>query len=137
MAFNIFCTVFVVSCADGLSRRVLGEHFSLGFAAQSAEGAFYCRDLLSSGSDDGAMVFIFKIMAVPFTLRFLLFGERPYVIEVGVFALSVALVIGAMFLASLDCAQVFYTAFVLPDVLLAVALVSLAGAVWSIYRHWV
>ncbi|WP_157946833.1 hypothetical protein [Thalassobius sp. I31.1] len=110
------------------------EYYSPGFAANSSTGAVFCRELLSSGSDDSAMVLMFMIMILPFIFRLARFRYPPKAVETSVFAVCVLLVIGALYLASLDCAQVFYTAFVVPDFMLLAALVSLAGAVWSIYR---
>ncbi|MCU1126875.1 hypothetical protein JAK51_11675 [Stenotrophomonas maltophilia] len=96
-----------------------------GFAAP---GPFFCKELLSSGGDDDVMIMAFIVFALPLVLRVIRLLCRVGVYEVWLFYICVAFVGFSLMLASLDCADVFYTAFVLPDPALAAALLAIPVA---------
>jgi hypothetical protein len=101
---------------------------SPGLAAPTGQGPFYCNWLMSSGGGDSAMVTTFAVFLVPLLFRLARILRPPSGIELAVYVASFLLVCLALFLASLDCAHILYTAFVVPDHWLALALVSLAGS---------
>ncbi len=100
------------------------DTLSRGLAARTAEGPFFCSELQSSGGDDDAMMFAFVIFAIPLAVRIFRSGRAFSGYEL-------ALVWGcggvggvALWLASLECAEVFYTAFAVPDATLASILIA-------------
>jgi hypothetical protein len=99
-----------------------------GFAAPTADGPLFCADLVSSGGDDDAMMIAFLLMLLSAAVRILRWGQSANRIELAVFWLSVALIVATLWLASLDCANVLYTAFTLGHPLLLAGLVALTGA---------
>lgn len=101
---------------------------SPGLAAPGGDGPFFCRNLLSSGGDDDAMMLAFALFALPLALRLVRLNRRIAGYEVLLFWICFAASGAALLLASLDCASIFYTAFVVPDVVLAAALVALPGS---------
>ncbi|MHA3915378.1 hypothetical protein [Halovulum sp. GXIMD14793] len=101
------------------------EELSLGLAAPGETGPFYCRNLLSSGSDDNVMIFVFVIFVVPMSLRVLRVSRSVAFYERMSLWVCIAVTCAVLFIASLDCASIFYTAFVVPDMLLASALIAL------------
>ncbi len=102
------------------------DNFSPGLAAPSSGGPFFCKNLMSSGSDDDAMIFAFVVFVVPLTIRILKPRDGITNFESVAFFLCAFAACFALWLASLDCASIFYTAFVVPDVALAGALGALA-----------
>ncbi|MFZ7090067.1 hypothetical protein [Primorskyibacter sp. 2E233] len=98
---------------------------SAGLASPSQGGPFFCRNLLSSGGDDDAMLFAFAVFSIPMVVRVFRFKRRVAGYEIVAFALCVLSTCFSLFLASLDCASIFYTAFSIPDTLLAAALASM------------
>jgi hypothetical protein len=88
-------------------------------------GTGLCRELQSSGGDDDTLIFIFSLLLIPALLR--LFRWRRDFSRGEVWALTItsALVLMALLLASLDCADIFHTAFLRPDPALALALIAL------------
>lgn len=105
------------------------ENVSAGLAAKSVNGPFYCNTLMNSGSDDTVMVFVFSLFLIPLAARFVRLHREISFFEVVIFCVVMALSIAGLFIASLDCAEIFYTAFGIPDFYLAVALIALpAGA---------
>lgn len=111
------------------------ENVSAGLAAKSVNGPFYCSNLKSSGSDDTAMLFVFSLFLIPLAARFIRLHRDISFAEVVVFYVVMALSIAGLFLASLDCAEILYTAFGVPDLYLASALIALpisAIMLWKI-----
>ena len=92
---------------------------------QMAQGPFYCRDLISSGSDDTAMISAFCLFVPPLGMRLLRFGKPVGFAEFLLLICCQFLALAALALASLDCAEILYTALRLPDPLLAAALLCL------------
>ena len=74
------------------------------------------------------MISAFVLFLLPLMLRLVLIKQGPSWIELLVFCLCLAVVLLALWLAGLDCADIFYTAFVLPDPALAGALIALPGS---------
>ena len=108
------------------------DAISPGLAERGADGPFFCAELLSSGGDDSVMVFAFALFALPLALRTILFNQRVATFELTIFlccGLATAL---ALWIASLDCSSLFYTAFVVPDLFLASAMLALPLATISL-----
>ena len=101
------------------------EAISPGLAAPTPGGPFFCNGLLSSGGDDSVMIAGLALFAIPFLSRLPGFFQPPSRLELAVFAGVVAVALSCLFLASLDCAHIFYTAFAVPDPPLAAALIAL------------
>lgn len=108
------------------------DAISPGLAAWGSDRPFFCSELLSSGGDDSAMVFAFALYALPLVLRIILFNQRVTTFELAMFLCCGLATAFALWLASLDCASLFYTAFVLPDPFLASALLALPIATISL-----
>ena len=109
--------------------------YSGGAAAFTLDGPFFCSELRSSGGDDTAVVgFAFTLFGLPLLVRLLQFFKAVSKIEAGIYYFSALAAIMFLFLASLDCAQIFYTAFGIPDPYLAVALVSLPASFLLLVR---
>ena len=118
-------------CAVGLTYGL----YSGGAAAFTDDGPFFCDELRSSGGDDTAVVgFAFALFGLPLLVRLLQFFKAVSKIEAGVYYFTAFTAIIFLFLASLDCAQIFYTAFRVPDPHLAVALVSLPASFLLLVR---
>ena len=83
-----------------------------------------CRDLVSSGGGEDVMIF-FSLLLIPALLR--VFRPRRGFSRSEALTLSItsALVLAALWLASLDCADIVHTAFERPDPALALALIAL------------
>lgn len=96
-----------------------------GLAGRTSEGPFFCDDLMSSGSDDSAMVFSFFVFAMPMVLRLARFRRQANSLEILVFAASVLIACLSLSLASMDCASILYTVFKVPDFYLGAALIAL------------
>ena len=110
------------------------ESLSGGVAAPRESGPFYCRELMSSGGDDSAMVFAFALFAFPLLLRLLRYRRRIAVYEVAVFWICIGTTCFSLFLATLDCASIFYTAFLVPDTMLATAILAMPTTLLLITR---
>lgn len=112
------------------------EAVSPGLAAPGGDGPFFCRQLLSSGGDDEVMITAFGLFFLPLALRLVRMNRPVAGYEVVLFWLCLAATCAALMLASLDCASIFYTAFVVPDVWLAAALVAMptAAATLALFR---
>jgi len=107
------------------------DDISFGLAALTESGGqpFYCNKLLSTGGDESSMVVTFTLFVAPLFIRLSKFSKAAGMLEFGLFILISALVAFALFfLATLDCAQIFHTAFVVPDIALLSALLSQAAA---------
>ena len=99
---------------------------SPGLAARTSGGPFYCKELMSSGSDDDAMIFVFALFIVPLIARVSRLRRGITHIELVMFSACAFAGCFSLWLASVDCASIFYTAFVVPDFALASALMALA-----------
>jgi hypothetical protein len=108
--------------------------FSSGFATMSSDGPFLCSNLLSSGGDDDVMVLAFAVFAMPLLIRILCLKRRVATSEVVLFWVCVFLVSAALMVASMGCASIFYTAFVVPDIMLAMALLAMPVCAWLLQR---
>ena len=100
------------------------ETLSAGLAAPTGNAPFYCRELLSSGGDDDVMIASFVLFWIPLFFRLIKFRRRPSRFELLIFSLCFCLVSIALWVATLDCANIFYTAFVIFDPYLASALIA-------------
>lgn len=98
---------------------------SPGLAAGGGEAPFYCKNARSAGGEDDAMLLLFVIFAAPLVWRLLRWQRGVRRVECVGLAVAVAMGIWALWLASLDCAQVFYTAFTLGDVALIAVLAGM------------
>lgn len=120
----VYGLLLVLMAGVGLSY----EGLSPGLAAPTDGAPFFCRELRSSGGEDDALIIVFAVFLVPLGLRVFRFAAPVARVEAIAFWVCGALVCFALFLAGLDCGSVFYTAFVVPDPLLAGALMALPGA---------
>ncbi|MDF1872168.1 hypothetical protein [Vannielia sp.] len=120
-----FLFLVALMCAIGFTYG----SYSRGAAAFTPDGPFYCDGLQSGGGDDTAVVgFAFMLFGLPLLVRLFRFFKSVSPFEVGVYCVAALAAVIFLFLASLDCAQIFYTAFSIPDPFLAVALVSLPAS---------
>jgi hypothetical protein len=78
------------------------------------------------------MILAFSLFSLPLAMRIIRYNERIVRSEMIVFLCCWAATTFALWLASLDCASVFYTAFLLPDPLLASALLALLVSMISL-----
>ena len=85
------------------------DSFSPGLAERSSNGPFFCKQLMSSGSDDDALLMAFVLFMVPLTIRTLRARRRIAIFEMAVFSLCAFVSCFALWLASLDCASILYT----------------------------
>jgi hypothetical protein len=81
----------------------------IGFVAGSRSAPFVCSELMSSGGDDNAMIIGFAGMSIPAILRVILLLKLMGRVEFGFFLVSMALSLGVVSLASLDCAEIVHT----------------------------
>lgn len=126
----IYTFLLAVLSFIGLSYETL----SRGLAARTPDGPFYCDELLSSGGDDSAMVFAFALFFMPLIVRLYRFVREISVVEVWLYLGALAVSVLALFLATLDCAQIFYTAFGIPDMYLATVLVTLPFSAFMLWK---
>ncbi|MEQ5872193.1 hypothetical protein J4E08_20195 [Sagittula sp. NFXS13] len=106
-----------------------------GAAARTLDGPYFCNELQSSGSDDTAVIgFAFIFFSLPLLIRLLRFSKGVSKFEIGVLGVSTIVAVGALLLASLDCAEIFYTAFGVPDPHLAAALLVLPTSLALLIR---
>lgn len=109
--------------------------YSDGAAAFTPDGPFFCTKLRSSGEDDTVIVALaFMLFGLPLLVRLLRFLKDVSSIEAGIYYVTAVVAILFLYLASVDCAQIFYTAFAVPDPLLAVALTSLPASLIILIR---
>lgn len=109
---------------------------SPGLATYTPDGASFCNQLSSSGSDDDAMILAFTWFLVPIVLRILRLAREVARLEAFALCVCQVLAIFALWLASLDCASIFYTAFIVPDPFLAGVLISLPGSLVALLILW-
>lgn len=120
--FELF---YLMSLAWAVSIGLTFEELSRGLATKTESGPFFCRDLLSSGGDDNAVIFSFVLCAVPLALRLIRLTKPVWPGERIVLAVVVTTVSSLLFLANLDCASIAYTIFVVPNVLLGSAVLGM------------
>jgi len=131
MKHRLLCLTYLGSL---MAMSVVGLGYAVlsrGLAAPTPQGPFFCRELLSSGSDDDLMVGAFTLFAIPLLYRIARWNRDVSVRETIVFGICLATTGLALWLASLDCASLVYTAFWVPDLFLATAILALpisAGA---------
>ena len=104
---------------------LLYDSLSRGLAEPGEGGPFFCRELLSSGGDDSGLVSAFAAFLVPASLRLARLSAGPAGYEGLVFLICLVLSCASLALARLDCGAIVYTAFGVPDPMLAAALVAL------------
>ncbi|MGC9370284.1 MAG: hypothetical protein ACP5DX_12150 [Paracoccaceae bacterium] len=119
---------YVTSLALTIVVGLRYDALSSGLAAPGPQGPFFCKELLSSGSDDDALVAAFGLFAIPLLLRAFRWNRGIAGFEVVAFGVCFGATCFALWLASLDCASIFYTAFVVPDPFLAGALIALPAS---------
>ena len=112
------------------------DNLSSGLASYTSQGPFFCNELLSSGGDDSAMVFAFVLFSIPLLLRAARWKRPANKLEVAIFGACLACTCLALFLATLDCASIFYTAFVVPDFYLVSALIALPLSTFALALLW-
>lgn len=110
------------------------ENFTLGLAAKSADGPFYCNTLMSGGSDDTVMIFVLSLFSIPLAARIIRLYREISIAKVAVFYIVMALSVAELFIASLDCAEILYTAFGIPDFHLAIALIALPASALMLWK---
>ena len=125
----IFSALYLLCLGSMIFVGLYYEVLSGGLAANNGGITFRCRDLMSSGGEDDVMIFSFVIFVVPFVMRLFLILRDFTRFEVATYSIALGLVVFALLLASMDCAEIFYTAFLVPDFLLAWAIIS---AVFSV-----
>lgn len=113
---------------------VMYDRLSHGLAAQVNGGTFYCNELLSGGGEDSAMIFLFSAFLLPFTVRLMRWRHALGWVELTLYWAAFGLALLGVVLAQLDCAQVLYTAFGVPDLPLAAALLCWVGSAISLGR---
>lgn len=86
-------------------------------------GPLYCKELFSSGGDDDALLGAFVLFVFPLALRLVRLICPIAICEVWLYGICACFAIFSLYLASLDCADIFYTAFGIPDPILAFALI--------------
>jgi hypothetical protein len=111
------------------------DNLSRGLAARTPDGPFYCNGLLSSGGDDSAMVFAFSLFFIPLIVRLYRFVHEISAVEVWLFVGALVVSVLALILATLDCAQVLYTAFGIPDLYLASVLIALPLSAFMLWKN--
>ncbi len=126
----LYCALLALLFVIGITY----DNFSAGFAAKVSGGIFYCSELQSSGSNDSATVVSFSLFVMPLALRLLRLRRAVAGYEVGLFYGCAGICIIALWAASLDCAEVFYTAFALPDPLLSAAITIVPISAFLLWR---
>ena len=111
------------------------DNLSRGLAARTPDGPFYCNEMLSSGGDDSAMVFAFSLFFIPLIVRLWRFGHEVSAVEVWLYVGALAMSVFALFVATLDCAEILYTAFGIPDLYLASVLVALPLSALALWKN--
>ncbi len=121
--------IFVVSLAFLIAtgtQSVLAFRYPDMTPGLAAPGPFYCNELQSSGGEDTIMIALMSVSAIPFLIRLAFFRSWPSRVEQAAFWLVALIAAAGPALAALDCAHIFYTAFVIPDRVLATILLCWA-----------
>jgi hypothetical protein len=98
----------------------------IGFVAGPRSAPFTCSELMSSSGDANAMIIGFVGMSIPALHRVILMPKPMGRVEFGLFLVSIALSLGIVSLATLDCAEILHTMIWQKDF----GLVSAYGAVF-------
>lgn len=94
-----------------------------GFATDDGGSVFYCRELMSSGSDDEFIMVVMLLQLIPITVRLARLKQSAENWEMYLFCCTSILSL-ALILYGLECGSYFFTAFVLREfVLLAILLI--------------
>ena len=101
------------------------SELSNGLASRTSGDPFYCGGGLGSQPDSNAMVFAFIVFIISSFIRLVQFNKPMSFFEFGLHLFCLCFVILAFYLAVMDCGDILYSAFILPDLYLASALVSL------------
>ncbi len=100
------------------------DALSPGFASPTNNGPFFCKELFSSGGDDDAMMGAFMLFVLPLALRLIRLFYPIAKYEVWLFYICASVASFSLMFASLDCADIFYTAFGIPNLWLAFTLIA-------------
>lgn len=118
--------LYLASLAAISAVGLMWNTVSHGFHATGGE--FLCRELKSSGSDDDAMVVMFITLLFPIIIRLIRFKKSYAHMELLVLLLCLGLSVLGLWLAALDCADIWDTAFAVPDYALQAALFGMVLA---------
>ena len=132
--FSVTCAAYLGGLATLVLVGLSFENLSSGLANSSSDGPFFCRTLVSSGGDVDAVVFVFVLFALPFLARLCRLKHKAGKSEIILFSSCILLVCVALTLGSIDCASIIYTAFIVPDIMLAVALLAMPLCAWLLVR---
>lgn len=110
------------------------EQLSFGLAAKGTSGPFYCKELMSSGGDDSVVIITFSLFFIPLAVRLIRSRMTVSGVEVGLFWCVAVLSVGALLLSSLDCADILYTAFAVPDPYLAALVLMLPLSAYLLWK---
>ncbi len=125
MRNTIICSALYLFCLGSMIFVGLNYEAMTDGLAGNVDGIpFYCRELMSSGGDDDVMIGTFGIFVFPFALRLFLIWRDFTRFEMVIYFIALGLVVFALILSSLDCADIFYTVFFVPDFMLAWAIIS-------------
>lgn len=94
-----------------------------GFGTDAGGSVFYCRELMSSGSDDEFIMVVMLLQLIPITVRLARLKRSAKNWEIYLFCCT-SILSFALILFGLECGSYFFTAFVLREfVLLAILLI--------------
>jgi hypothetical protein len=108
MPIRLLSIFFVVTTSVQVHFAIYFLMLGDGFRAIVDGQVFYCRDLLSSGSDDEVILLLFGLLLISVLLRFIKLGSPVSVPEAVVFVL-VWIVGGGFLLFGLECGQLVIT----------------------------
>ncbi len=80
------------------------------------------------------MVVALSLFVLPLIVRVANMRRAPSLFELLLFHFVAAIAIIALWMATLDCAQLFYTAFVVPDFYLAAGLITLPLSLLAFWK---
>lgn len=110
------------------------DTLSHGFHATGGE--FLCRDLKSSGGDDDAVVVMFITLIIPIVIRLMRMKKSYTRMELLVLLVCLGLSVFGLWLAALDCADIWDTAFAIPDYALQAGLLGMVLALACGFALW-
>ncbi|MCK0143083.1 hypothetical protein [Aliiroseovarius sp. F20344] len=113
---------------------LLFDTLSHGFHATGGE--FLCRDLKSSGGDDDAVVVMFITLIIPIVIRLMRMKKSYTRMELLVLLVCLGLSVFGLWLAALDCADIWDTAFAIPDYALQAGLLGMVLALACGFALW-
>ena len=115
-------TLYFAALLAGAGVGLFWDRLSPGFGDRVGG---LCRELISSGGGDDAMMLSFAALIVPAALRLMRWGKPIPWTEGTVLARASGLALAGFLLASRDCAAILHTVFARPDPALATALIAL------------